>query len=216
MDPSRAKGERDTRSLTKLVAAIEAGDREAWSALIERLAPAVKGTLRKFDVDDELRADATGEVWRVLFERLNTVRDPECLPGWITVVASNQLLSLLRRASRRREISMVEQAIESVKPVEQPDHLVDDEVRRALLQALSKLSTREQTVIRCRALTDEPVSLDSMERHYGIPAGSIGPTLGRGLKKLRRDPELVRFFAESGGHSRCSRPTRAVFEGAGR
>lgn len=203
MDPSRNADRGTSRSLTELVAAIEAGDEQAWPVLVRRLTPAVNAAVRRFDVDHDLRADAIGEVWRVLFERLDTVRDPERLPGWVSVVASNQLTSLLRRASNVREVSMIEQALDSVSPVDQTDHLVEDEVRQVLVRALAKLSTREQTVIRCRALTDDPEPLDSMERRYGIPAGSIGPTLGRGLKKLRRDPLLIRFFAESGRPARC-------------
>jgi len=201
MDPSRC-GDESACSLTQLVVAIQADDPKAWPMLVRRLTPAVRAALRRFDVDDDLRSDAAGEVWRVLFERLDTVRDPERLPGWISVVAANQLTSLLRRASHVREVSMIEQALDRIDPMAEPDHLVEDETRKVLVLALSRLSVREQTVIRCRALTDEPEPLDSMEQRYGIPAGSIGPTLGRGLKKLRRDPQLLRFFAESGGHAR--------------
>lgn len=72
---------------------IEAGDDKAWSVLVRRRTPAINAAVRKFDVADDLRADAIGEVGRVLFERLDTVRDPERLPGWVSVVASNQLTS---------------------------------------------------------------------------------------------------------------------------
>lgn len=188
----------DTRSLTDLVRAIEGGERRAWTALVRHLDPAVQGALRRFDVDHELRADAAAEVWRILFERLGSVRDPERLHGWVAVVATNQMVSLLRRPSRRREVAAAEEAIEIVGAVHQTDRVVEDEVREVLERAVSRLSDREQTVIRSRALTDEPLPLASIERTYGIPAGSIGPTLGRGLSKLRRDPQLRRFFDHPG------------------
>lgn len=197
MYPSRGCGrEMESWSLTELVAAIGDDDERAWSEVVRRLAPAVRSALGRFDVDDELRADAAGETWRVLFERLDTIRDPERLHGWISVVAANQLTSILRHSSRRREVVVLEEVFDAVQPVDEEDRVVEAEVRHVLDQAVSKLSVREQMVIRCRALTDEPEPLESMERRHGIPVGSVGPTLGRGLRKLRRDPQLSAFFAE--------------------
>lgn len=188
-----------TRSLTYLVGAVQSGDEQAWSELVRRLTPTLRKTLHRYDVDPVVRDDVAGEVWRLLFERLGTVRDPERLHGWIAVVTTSQLMSLLRRASRRREVPMGEETIEAINPrTEAPvDRFVEDEVRQVLANAVAKLSPREQAVIRCRAWTDEPESLSSMEQRHGIPTGSIGPTLGRGLYKLRRDPQLIRFLASA-------------------
>ncbi|MGH1493769.1 MAG: sigma-70 family RNA polymerase sigma factor [Acidimicrobiales bacterium] len=185
------------QSLTQLVGEIASGNDHAWPGLIRRLAPTVYSVVRKYRVDDELRNDAVGEVWRILFERLDTVEDPERLCGWISAVASNQMISMLRRSERQREIVVINRVIEVEAPVDDHDRLIEAEVNELLSCAVSKLSPREQTVIRCRALTDKPLSLKSMEQRYGIPAGSIGPTLGRGLSKLRRDPQLVRFFEDN-------------------
>lgn len=182
-------------SLTQLVTAIEGGDQRAWSVLITRLTPAVNSAVRKFNVDAESRADAAAETWRLLFERLHTVENPERLPGWVSVVASNQLTSTLRRASYKREVAVGEDITEAAEPVVAIDGVVADETRQVLRSAVSKLSSREQTIVRCRAFTDEPVPFASIERRYGIPAGSVGPTLRRSLRKLRSDPDLSRFFS---------------------
>lgn len=197
MRPQRGGFELETRSLTQLVGAIQAGEEQVWPELVRRLSPTLRKSLQRYDVDPVVRDDVAGEVWRLLFERLDTVREPERLHGWIAVVATSQLMSLLRRASRRREVPMGEETIDAINPQTEADvdRFVEDEVRQALAQAVAKLSPREQAVIRCRAWTDEPEPLGSMEQRYGIPTGSIGPTLGRGLRKLRRDPQLIRFLA---------------------
>ena len=44
-----------------------------------------------------------------------------------------------------------------------------------------------------------------MGEQLGIPAGSIGPTLGRGIEKLRRDRELMRFLSDA-EPARLARP----------
>lgn len=183
------------RSLTDLVTAIEAGNDQAWADLVNRLEPTVRSAVRRYRVDDELRNDVVGEVWRLLFERLDTVEDPERLHGWIAVVTNNQMASMLRRSVHRRETTAANDVIEVMAGVEDTDSVVGREVAEVLGLAVAKLTPREQAVIRCRAWTDSPESLESMEQRHGIPAGSIGPTLGRGLRKLRRDPHLVRFFA---------------------
>lgn len=183
------------RSLTELVAAIEGGSEQAWAELVHRLEPTIRSTARRYRVDEELRNDAVGEVWRILFERLDTVEDPERLHGWIAVVTRNQMASMLRRSVHRCETTEVNDIIEVMAGVEDPDSVVGREMAEVLGRAVARLTPREQTVIRCRAWTDSPESLESMEQRHGIPAGSIGPTLGRGLRKLRRDPQLVRFLA---------------------
>ncbi len=187
----------ETKTMTQLVEEIESGADDAWTELVRRLQPTVQVVLRRFRVDEEVRNDVAGEVWRLLFERLDTIDDPERLRGWIAVVASNQMASALRRASRRREQSATSEVMERLASVEDADRVVETEVGELLGRAVAKLTPREQTVIRCRAWTDSPESLESMERRHGIPAGSIGPTLGRGLRKLRRDPQLMRFFASA-------------------
>lgn len=190
-------------SLTELVRRIEGGDDQAWSALIRRLTPAVYSAVRKFDVDEEVRKDAMSEVWRILFERISTIEDPERLHKWVSVVACNHLITTLRRPEHRRELATDDDYIETTLPVEDPDDVVRCEVVELLDGAVARLSPREQLVVRGRAYTDDPQSLASMERRYGIPAGSIGPTLGRSLAKLRRDPQLRRFFDELHRHDRA-------------
>jgi RNA polymerase sigma factor (sigma-70 family) len=125
----------------------------------------------------------------VLFERLDRVNQPERLHGWISVVASNRLVDLLRRPEYRFATAVLDEA-QLADPSEDDPGPLDPEVTLALTAAVERLSPREQTVLRARILTEEPIPLKEIERRFAIPQGSVGPTLNRSVAKLRTDPDL--------------------------
>lgn len=187
----------DEMSLTELVDAIQEGDDWAWQALVERLSGTVNGALSTFRVDVHLRNDAASETWKSLFEHLDRIRDVERLPSWAAIVAINNM----RRILRRRTQSVLFGDMERLAPVigiDDVDRVVEGEIREALVRAVGRLSCREQAIVRGRSFTDEPEPLAAMEERLGIPTGSIGPTLGRCIRKLRADPDLVRLFPSVG------------------
>lgn len=183
----------DELTVGELVQAIENDDDWAWQALVDRLSRNVWGALSVFNVDNDLRQDAAAETWKTLLEHLDRIRDTERLAGWIAIVAANNMRKILARRKRSLPISDVEM-LNGVVGVDDPDPVVDGEIREALTRAVDRLSPREQAVVLGRAFTDEPEPLAVMEQRLGIPRGSIGPTLGRCVRKLRSDPELLAFF----------------------
>ncbi|MEL7156019.1 MAG: sigma-70 family RNA polymerase sigma factor [Actinomycetota bacterium] len=185
----------DQCSLTELVTIIQSGDDWAWQAMVDRLSRPVWGVLSGFDVDRHLRNDAAAETWKSLYEHLDNVRDPESLPGWAGVVAANHMRRILRRRKHLHPCDDIERLLpDPDAAVSEPDRLVEAETRCVLSAAVERLSPREQAVVRCRTYTDEPVPLARIEADLGIPAGSVGPTLGRSMAKLRNDPEVAAFF----------------------
>ncbi|MEM8922060.1 MAG: sigma-70 family RNA polymerase sigma factor [Actinomycetota bacterium] len=181
--------------MPELVDAIRSGDDWAWQALVERLQQPVWGVLSRFQVDQHLKNDAAAETWKTLFEHIDQVREPDRLGGWVGVVAANHLRRMLRRrssTSTHEDIDMV--AFDPALLHLQADPVVERETRSVLDRAVARLSAREQLVVRARAYTDQPVPLAALGAGHAMPTGSIGPTLGRGVEKLRRDPEIMTFF----------------------
>ncbi len=62
--------------------------------------------------------------------------------------------------------------------------VVDDDRARRLWSAVGRLSERCQRLLRVVAFSDRP-DYASLSVDLGMPMGSIGPTRGRCLKKLR-------------------------------
>lgn len=182
-------------SLTEIVAAIGDGDQSAWSLLVDRLIGPIRASLATFNVDGEQRNDAAADTWRTLFERLETVQDPESLPRWVAVVARRKMIDIIRRAGPGGPMADID-AHPDVAASSDPDLVVEAETSAVLRAAVSRLSPREQEVVHGRVYTAAPESLKSLSVKLHMPSGSIGPTLGRSLAKLRRDRELVRFLSE--------------------
>jgi DNA-directed RNA polymerase specialized sigma24 family protein len=69
------------------------------------------------------------------------------------------------------------------------------ELRQALRDGLAELPARDQQLLRLRA-TDPRPSYAEISELLGMPIGSIGPTLGRSLHRLR-NTNAVRAYLES-------------------
>jgi RNA polymerase sigma factor (sigma-70 family) len=183
---------RDDPTLVALVDRARGGDEAAWDALVVRYAPLVHGICRRFRLQDADVEDAGAAVWLRLVERLETIREPAALPGWITTTTRNECLRVLR--ARQRTI-----AAEPDDRLAGDDPAFDDwlhgqERAIALRTAFAGLPER------CRRLlallfADPPTPYTQVSTEIGIAVGAIGPNRQRCLERLRRDPALAPLIA---------------------
>jgi RNA polymerase sigma factor (sigma-70 family) len=106
-------------------------------------------------------------------------------------VASWLVTTTRREAWRRRSAGRRQFPAEQDWLADQPDQGPDaaeqavmDEERRELWAALAQLSPRCQQLLRIVAFVPRP-DYDAVAAGLGIPRGSVGPTRGRCLAKLR-------------------------------
>jgi RNA polymerase sigma factor (sigma-70 family) len=182
------------QELEALVARALAGERAAWEGLVARLQRVVWRAIGRFDLSAEDRKDAFAATFFRLYERLDTVREPAKLPGWVATTARNEVHTLLR-GRRDRPMDAVDLPLPPHE--EEPEReMVDDELRVALRAALAELSTACQDLLRLLSI-DPPLSYADIGEVLGLPHGSIGPTRQRCLERLRAAPQLVPFVAEA-------------------
>jgi RNA polymerase sigma factor (sigma-70 family) len=182
------------QELEALVARALAGERAAWEGLVARLQRVVWRAIGRFDLSAEDRKDAFAATFFRLYERLDTVREPAKLPGWVATTARNEVHTLLR-GRRDRPMDAVDLPLPPHE--EEPEReMVDDELRVALRAALAGLSTACQDLLRLLSI-DPPLSYADIGEVLGLPHGSIGPTRQRCLERLRAAPQLVPFVAEA-------------------
>jgi RNA polymerase sigma factor (sigma-70 family) len=171
-----------------LLRAATAGDQRAWSELVARHSASIKAVARRHRLGAASQDDVVQRTWLRLVEHIDSVRDPAALGGWLTTVARHECLRVL--ASFRRELPVEEPvAREAVDVSAVDDALIEDLRRQALHDALDALPEHQQRVLRSLLATPE-LSYTELSARLGIPIGSIGPTRGRGLARLRRDPRL--------------------------
>jgi RNA polymerase sigma factor (sigma-70 family) len=188
----------DDLAVTDLVRRAQDGDQRAWDALVERHAPLIWSICRRYQLGGTDAQDVAQAVWLRLVDQLDKVRDPAAIAGWLATTTRRECYRLLRAARPPQAAwpSLDAEAIPDVQARTEQE-LLAAERHAALREALAQLTPRERQLI--AVLTaDPPVSYAEISARLGIPVGSIGPTCGRCLGKLRRHPAIAALInAES-------------------
>jgi RNA polymerase sigma factor (sigma-70 family) len=173
-----------------LVHAAAAGDDGAWTLLVEHFSQTIRHVARRHRLCDADQDEVVQRTWIRLVERIATVREPAALAGWLVTTARREALGLLAGAAR--EVL----GPEPVEPREDGHHaeelheaMAAEERRAALHRAIDGLPPHQRTLMRM-LVTRPAMSYEEVGAALGMPVGSIGPTRGRSLTTLRRDPFL--------------------------
>jgi RNA polymerase sigma factor (sigma-70 family) len=153
--------------------------------LVRELNPLLWHVVRAQGLATEEAADVVQTVWLELIRRLADIHTPQALTGWLVTTAKRQAWHT--RSQLRRRATDGTEALESVaddRPA--PDEAVDvDERRRVLWRHIGELSDRCRELLRIIAFVDRP-DYNVVAEALDMPRGSIGPTRGRCLAKLRQ------------------------------
>jgi len=183
---------RDDPSVTRLVTSARAGDNEAWDALVERYAPLIWSICRRYRLTEAEAADVGQNVWLYLVGQLDKLRDPAALAGWLVTTTQRECGRALRTAhglqAAGHELDL--ETIPDKKTVTAEEGLLAAERHAALREAFTRLPPRYQQLLTF-LMADPPVPYAQISARLGIPVGAIGPTRGRCLNKLRRDPAIA-------------------------
>jgi len=90
----------DDIPIAELVAAAAAGDEAAWDEIVSRYSPLLAGVIGGYRLSPAVRQDIAQIVWLRLVEKLDTLRDPQCLPGWLVTTARHEALRQIEQQSR--------------------------------------------------------------------------------------------------------------------
>jgi RNA polymerase sigma factor (sigma-70 family) len=173
-----------------------AGEREAWDALVDRFDQMVWSVARSFRLDDAAASDVAQTVWLRLIENVDRIQDPERLPGWLATTCRREALRVIKR-SERSVPSDFEYDIEDPSPSLE-SMMIKDEETREVVQAFGELGEECQQLL--RLLTVEPaLSYEEIAEATGRPVGSLGPTRGRCVERLKA--AISRIRRDSGGSS---------------
>ena len=186
-----ARSERAGR-LADSFARARAGDAGALDDVVGELNPLLWHVARAQGVSRDEAMDVVQTTWLELLSRIEEIRDPHALTAWLVTTTRRQAA---RTDARRRRLDGPDLDRMENRGDGRPDvsDLVDaDHRRRVLWRHVRQLSDRCRALLRVVALVDRPdyaVIGDAL----GMPHGSIGPTRGRCLAKLREsllaDPE---------------------------
>lgn len=182
-------------SNTVLLREIGGGDPPAWEELISRYGRLVRSTVASFRLQEADAEDAVQNTWLRLMERMDTIRDPRCLGGWLATTASRECLALIRRGHREAPDDAAAEQLVAVEAGPETT-VVGSAARSAVNAAVQELPGGRQLLI--HALFYQPdCSYAEVSQATGMPQGSIGPTRRRALQELRLALEQRGFGPQS-------------------
>jgi RNA polymerase sigma factor (sigma-70 family) len=182
----------DKPEVGQLVRASADGDEAAWNELVRRFTPRVMAVIRSYRLDPADAEDVCQTVWLRLVEHLDSLREPEALPGWLRSTAQRECSRHVQR--KRRMVPVDPQSSAAVNQPSSEDieaAAMRAELRQALRDGLAELTAADQALLRLYALA-EPYKDVSELLH--MKTGSVGPTLGRCLVRLRETRALRKYL----------------------
>jgi RNA polymerase sigma factor (sigma-70 family) len=177
---------RNLPDIASLVRQAAAGDKSAWERLVDQYSRLIWAMTRDFRLAEIDAADVVQTTWLRLLEHIDRIEYPERIGSWLATTARHECLRHLA-ASKRVTLVDDHDATFGHSPDYQPDvdeRLLAEERAQAVREAVSTLPTRSQQLLEL-LMADPPASYDQISDQLGLPIGSIGPTRGRCLERLR-------------------------------
>lgn len=182
-----AAGQPGTDRAARLSACLDRarnGDTSALGEVVRELNPLLWQVARAQGLTAEESADVVQTSWLELLRRLHEIRSPQALTSWLVTATRRE--AWRARELSRRPLPDGATRLESVPdPGPAPgERLLDEERDRVLWQHFQRLPERCRTLLRIVAHVARP-DYSAVAEALEMPIGSIGPTRGRCLAKLR-------------------------------
>jgi RNA polymerase sigma factor (sigma-70 family) len=164
------------------------GDPEAWSEIVRRFEGVLRAVVRGHRLSHADAADVVQTTWLRLAENLDRLQDPSRVGAWLATTARRESLRTVRKLARELPAERPpEPSHGEVAPVDR--RLLQADRDAALWAAFARLSPRDQKLLRMLVADPQP-SYEEIGKALAMRTGSIGPTRGRALQRLRRGLEL--------------------------
>jgi RNA polymerase sigma factor (sigma-70 family) len=168
----------------RLFAEYREGDTSTMGDLVRMLTPILWHTVRASRLDSATAEDVLQTVWLALIRKADTITEPAAVLQWMVVTAKREAWRVARSRAKVRP-----EDLEANSPSRDLGDPVEDEVlrgdtRNRLWQHIAELPERCRALLRVIAFADRP-DYAEIAKAMDMPQGSIGPTRGRCLAKLR-------------------------------
>ena len=171
---------------TRLLRQAANGDRQAWERLVDKYGRLIWSITRDFKLVESDAADVFQTTWMRLIEHVDRIEHADRVGSWLASTARNECLRCL--ANRKRVVlSYADDPFEEAAASHEPEideALLAQERAVVVRQAMTQLPQHWQRLLEM-LMADPPASYAEISDELGVPVGSIGPTRGRCLARLR-------------------------------
>ena len=168
-----------------LVRGAAEGDKRAWERLVDQYARLIWSITSDFKLIESDAADVAQTTWLRLLEHIDRIEYPDRVGSWLAATARNECLRSL--AARKRVVLAHDDDVLTAVVASSPEvdaRILADERDQVVRDALSRLPGRWQRLLEL-LMADPPASYADISTELDLPVGSIGPTRGRCLARLR-------------------------------
>jgi RNA polymerase sigma factor (sigma-70 family) len=171
--------------IAQLVRGAAEGDLGAWERLVDQFARLIWSITADYKLVESDAADVCQTTWLRLLEHIDRIEHPDRVGSWLAATARNECLRSL--AARKRVVlgqDYEELHDSAANGPEVDERLLAAERAQVVRDALSCLPRRWQRLLEM-LMADPPASYADISDELELPIGSIGPTRGRCLARLR-------------------------------
>jgi RNA polymerase sigma-70 factor (ECF subfamily) len=184
-----------------LVAGARRGDTAACFRIWSKYAPFVSRLVRGYFGPRAERDDLAQEVFLRVFSRIDEVRDPAALRGFIAGICLGVVRNMSRRARIRAILRLSSSASEEEPEPEIAVPGIEDEARqvlRHLWRLLDTASTEDRSLFVARYVEKMEMTDIALAHDFSIATAKrrVARMTARVAAKMRRDPVLADYAAK--------------------
>ena len=168
----------------ELLRRCRAGDESAWEQVVNNNKRLIYSIPLNFGLTADDAADVSQQTFISLVENLDRLRPDSNLGAWLAMVARRHTLHRLRKRKREQlgtngDISEDDQLV----AMDASDHL---EMMQIINQGLNQIGRRCRELLIALYFDSREPSYEEIAEWMNIAVGSVGPTRGRCLERLRK------------------------------
>jgi RNA polymerase sigma factor (sigma-70 family) len=184
--PVTVRADQPDRSehIARLVGAARQGSEDALGQIVTELSPLLWQVARAAGLSTSDAEDVLQTVWLRLLAHLDGIHTSAALTGWLVITTRREAWRVSAAARKQLPADTEQLAMLPDQGPGSEEQVIIEDQRRALWQAIGRLSPRCQELLRIVAFVPRP-DYTVVAAELGMPTGSIGPTRGRCLAKLR-------------------------------
>jgi RNA polymerase sigma factor (sigma-70 family) len=170
----------------ELLRRCRAGDEDAWEQVMEKYQRLIYSIPLNFGLGSDDAADIFQQTFMSLIEHLERLRPDSNLGAWLATVARRHALHRLRK--RKREQPGTDGDIgesEEYQASTTTDASLHFEQVQIIDQGLNQIGRRCRDLLLALYFDPRELSYEEIAERLNIAVGSIGPTRGRCLARLR-------------------------------
>lgn len=179
----------------QLVAALRAGDERAYTAAWIELGPMVRRLVTRFFGPGADTPDLSQEVFLRVFRRIDELRNPDGLRGFVVGICLGVARNELRRVRVRRWVRLTSTGELPEAPTAGADMEAREALRR-LYAILDRVDVQDRSLFVSRFL--EKMEIAEVAIAHGLSYGTAKRHVARAIarigRRMERDPMLVKYL----------------------